>query len=512
MPHPSLAQDKATTNALIIAALFAVFGIVGITHHEMWRDELQAWMIARDSVNITQLFQHLKYEGHPGLWHLLLMLLTRIFGVPEAMQWLHLGIASANVFVLAKFSPFTWPQKILISLGYFFFYEYAILSRNYGIGVLCIVIFCALFPGRDHKIISIAIVLALLAHTNILGLIIAIVLLGALVLDAYLRKQDQHSILLRHPWRFGLAITLVCAAIILAALQMNPPPDQASAVGWKLYLNKIDLQNLMQALVNTYLPLPKLGPNFWSYPPFPAPSLLTSLLMIGFVGLCLLTFTISLLQRPLALLIFTGSMAGLMAFFYTKYLGYARHHGYLFICFIMSAWLTPYCDKVALSRGLQKLSDLAQQIFSKLFMILLAFQAVAGITAAYSDYQYVFSNARATAQFLNTEQYSNAKLVGNVDFTVSAIAGYLPGRQIFYPNGDRYGTFIRWDSARKGATIPAIIEAAKAQVEQGREAVILVLSTPLEESVAQRNHLNLLKSFTGAGVQDENFYLYQVQP
>jgi hypothetical protein len=178
----------------------------------------------------------------------------------------------------------------------------------------------------------------------------------------------------------------------------------------------------------------------------------------------------------------------------------------------MSAWLAAYCPKVTLPISLQRICNVSQQIFAKLFVILLAFQAVAGITAAYSDFQFVFSNARATAQFLNTEQYSDAKLVGNVDFTVSAVAGYLPGRQIFYPNGDRYGTFIRWDSARKGATITAIIEAAKAQAEQGHKAVILILSTPLEESLAQRNHLDLLKSFTGAGVQDENFYLYQVRP
>lgn len=234
--------------------------------------------------------------------------------------------------------------------------------------------------------------------------------------------------------------------------------------------------------------------------------------MIGFVGLCLLTFTISLLQRPLACLIFTGSMAGLMVFFYTKYLGYARHHGYLYICFIMSAWLAPYCDKVALPHVLQKLSDLAQQIFSKLLMILLAFQAIAGITAAYSDTQYVFSNARATAQFLNSEQYSDAKLVGNVDFAVSAIAGYLPGRQILYPNGAREGTFIRWDKARKGVTMPQIIESAKEQAAQSQKAAILILSTALEEQYASQYHLALLKSFTGAGVQDENYYLYQVQP
>jgi len=161
---------------------------------------------------------------------------------------------------------------------------------------------------------------------------------------------------------------------------------------------------------------------------------------------------------------------------------------------------------------LQKLSDLAKRLFSKLFIILLIFQAVAGITAAYSDYQYVFSNARATAQFLNSAQYSDAKLVGNVDFAVSAIAGYLSGRQILYPNGARAGTFIRWDNARKGTTITQVIQAAKEQAVQSQIAAILILSTPLEAQYASQYHLELLKSFTGASVQDENYYLYRIEP
>ena len=99
-----------------------------------------------------------------------------------------------------------------------------------------------------------------------------------------------------------------------------------------------------------------------------------------------------------------------------------------------------------------------------------------------------------------------------MDFTVSAIAGYLPGRQILYPNGAREGTFIRWDKARKGVTMPQIILAAKEQAAQSQKAAILILSTPLEAQYAAQYHLDLLKSFTGAGVQDENYYLYRIEP
>jgi hypothetical protein len=53
---------------LCITVLFFLLSLNTILHHEMWRDELQAWLIARDSDSIAQLFfQNLRYEGHPGL-------------------------------------------------------------------------------------------------------------------------------------------------------------------------------------------------------------------------------------------------------------------------------------------------------------------------------------------------------------------------------------------------------------------------------------------------------------
>ena len=59
-------------------------GVIGhlsfILCHENWRDEAQAWLLARD-LSIPELFEQMSYEGHPCLWHLLLMPLVRL-GLP----------------------------------------------------------------------------------------------------------------------------------------------------------------------------------------------------------------------------------------------------------------------------------------------------------------------------------------------------------------------------------------------------------------------------------------------
>jgi len=47
--------------------------LIGVYNHEPWRDEFQAYLIARSSHSLGELFQNIKYEGHPkkGLYFIL---------------------------------------------------------------------------------------------------------------------------------------------------------------------------------------------------------------------------------------------------------------------------------------------------------------------------------------------------------------------------------------------------------------------------------------------------------
>ena len=69
-PEPKIVvttmRNKETPYAIGLAFLFLAVGAYTTNHHEMWRDEIQAWLLARDSASVFELFAHLKYEGHPG--------------------------------------------------------------------------------------------------------------------------------------------------------------------------------------------------------------------------------------------------------------------------------------------------------------------------------------------------------------------------------------------------------------------------------------------------------------
>src|SRR5215510_31505 len=102
-----LRVSVATLFPYVVTLLFFALTLWGILHHEMWRDELQAWLVARDSQSLLDLIHNVRYERSPALWQICLRLLTYFTINPIAMQLFHLGVATASIFFFVKYSPFT---------------------------------------------------------------------------------------------------------------------------------------------------------------------------------------------------------------------------------------------------------------------------------------------------------------------------------------------------------------------------------------------------------------------
>ncbi|RKU37994.1 hypothetical protein C6495_00990, partial [Candidatus Poribacteria bacterium] len=182
------AQKTDTRYAIGLTIGFLILGGFTAFNHEMWRDEIQAWLLARDSASFFELFAHLKYEGHPGLWHLCLMPLSRITASPVIMQVFHLLIAGVTVYLFVRYAPFNWLQKFLFCFGYFVLYEYAVIARNYALGLLLLILFCVLFRERYKRPLWIGGILFLLAHTSVHALIVTIAISFALFCEYFLMK------------------------------------------------------------------------------------------------------------------------------------------------------------------------------------------------------------------------------------------------------------------------------------------------------------------------------------
>jgi hypothetical protein len=496
------------TFSLALTAFYLVSSAIVISHHEMWRDELQAWLLARDSASVMALLQIMHYEGHPPLWHLLLRLLTYVTHSPSIMQVLHLLIAGVTVFLIAHCSPFSKTQKTLLAFGYFFFYEYAILSRNYALGVLLLCVFCVLFPYRHSRFIPISLSLVLLGWTSVHALIVTIAIAVTLLAEYFLRRnqlqRDENS-KARPIW---IGFTCIAVGIVTAVLQLKPPPDSGFFPEWFLKFDWSRIKITLTTLSHAFVPIPRIELHFWSSDSYLLGYRLELILAVPL----LLWIAIALFRKTFAFLVFLGSTMGLMLFFYVKHLGSLRHHGWLFMVFLAAVWIASYSDDMRLGEPWKHLWRLSEKSLSPVLTGILALHTVGGIIAASLDLQYEFSKARATAAFIRKHGLEDGPMVGDIDYSVSAVAGYLE-RPIYYPRGRRFGTFIIWNQARnrKPNVREILTDAMELASRNGRD-VLIILNRPLNIAPAERRNVRDLAQFTGAIVDDEEFYLYKMGP
>ena len=502
-----------------LTVLFLAVGAFTASHHEMWRDEIQAWLLARDSTSIFNLFAHLKYEGHPGLWHLCLMPLSRISHSPVMMQMLHLLITGVTVYLFVRYAPFNWFQKLLFCFGYFVLYEYAIVARNYALGLLLITVFCVLFKERYKRFISVGCVLFLLSHTSVHALIVAIAIGIVLCCEyffggRFLMPLNQELAAIENKRPIWIGFALIGVGVITAVLQLNPPSDTGFAVAWHFNYDPNRVNNIVKLISRAYLPITRPVLGFWGS------NLLTTYPFFQTIQVPLCYFLILLsallfLKRPTALLTYLISTFGLLAFFYVKYHGSIRHHGFLFLTFLMCCWI--YRDSPAINLGRTEQEDtdsLIDRVFNMtgtvLVTVLLICHAIGGITAVRMEHRYVFSYGKLTAEYIKSQGMQDLPMIGNKDSAVSTVVGYLQEpRQIYYPRSGRSGSFIRWDKARTPSiSNRRVVEAAKTLSNEESQEVLIILNGSLNAKIIEQYTLSFLVKFTGSTVRDEGFHLY----
>ena len=118
---------------LIVFAIYVTLLAIVVSHHEPWMDEAQAWLLAKDT-GFKELFvKYLRYEGSPGLWHLILMVPAKL-GLPYySINILSALFASAGVWLFIRYAPFPAFIKILYPFTFFVFFQYGVVARNYCI-------------------------------------------------------------------------------------------------------------------------------------------------------------------------------------------------------------------------------------------------------------------------------------------------------------------------------------------------------------------------------------------
>src|SRR6185436_7349286 len=97
--------------------------------------------------------------------------------------------SSTAAILLLRYAPFPMIMRILILFGYFFIYEYTVISRNYSLGLLLMICCCILYRKRSGYYFLLSVTLGALANTHLFCLIVSLSFYIALVFDYFFHQQ-----------------------------------------------------------------------------------------------------------------------------------------------------------------------------------------------------------------------------------------------------------------------------------------------------------------------------------
>jgi hypothetical protein len=447
-------------------------------HHELWKDEWQAWFLARD-LNLYELFSFLYYDGHPSLWYLYLKIFSfsaQFLSIPE-----HVLIQMAHFLLVAGFYTilylgFKTPLflKIPIALSYFLFFEYGIVNRGYALMIFLLFLYVYLFKNWKDKAHLRGIVLLLLCQTEVYAVFFAF----SFVLFEILQHRNNLNI------RKNSTIVLyTLVGAVIFTLSVFPREinhlKMAQHKGFELTNNV--LTTFQGILGNTFFP--SLIPDTVTYG-FSTVGLLLSLTVL---------FIIIMVFRRNPPLI-----TALMSYFLLSiifcalfFVGGIRHWGAGFVMLV--ACLEINHD----TQTNQKWSYI-------LSVILVLLPVVHNARALHLYKQIPFTNAKSAGMYIKENFPVDIPIVGIHPFQISPVVGYA-GRNFYeMPYGNPF-SYFRWLDKIYFPTEHELLLFAKY-----KKAPYIIIVSPKPLDMNKFNNTKPMKKFDGENFKKENYYLYKI--
>ena len=413
---------------------FVALTIVLELNHVMWRDEVRALTVAIQSSSWSDLWRNLHTEGHPILWYAVLRVGYGVTHSVLIMPVLSIAFAAGAAFIILRYAPFPLWARLLIVFGDFLCYEFSVVTRNYGIAILLMMVACVLFPRRNHRALLLGLTLAAMANTSVHAALVAFILAIVWAMDGF--NADRRPTLLSPASLAGVAIVIIGVAI--AFLSAKPAPGMAFAP----VVSTIDVGALLRKVFRD--PGASLAGS--SYADVGAAGILPwirlgidpAIASRVFVDVALLWLAWSLRKNRTCLI---GMLIGILGFsvlFRGAYTGALRHEGILFFLFVALCWIacaesTPErCRTIALG-----------------LLPLLITQTLALPVVARRMFVHPESSSKAFAALIHqTPRFHNAILMSEPDFNMESMPYYAANR-VYMPRQHEFSSRVYFDRVKR---------------------------------------------------------------
>lgn len=373
---------------------------INIFNHEPWFDEAQAWLLARDA-NLFDLFsKYLRYEGSPGLWHLLLMLPAKL-GFPYFSLNITAGIiACAGVYLFIFYSPFPPVIKLLFPFSFFVFYQYAVVARSYTVIPLLLFLIAIFYERRFVNPFAYITFICLLANTSLHGFIISLSLVFFYFIDM-MRGWSRFENLLK--FKSLICLTVFFEMSLLLVLQLRPAPDLISFAAFNKDLSDFfhkTIYMLSDSMITT-ITIKSSG------------AVLDQILHILFACTLVLSLLLFIIKKKL--LYFLIPTAGLGILFTVIYSN-QWHQGSLFLTWIFVLWISYQSPETNFKfhKGLMT-------AMSILISTVLLFQAGWSLNSMKYDLAHNYSASRDAAKYIKENNLQDKRIYMTGFHTISIL-------------------------------------------------------------------------------------------
>jgi hypothetical protein len=436
---------------LVLLAYLALVILVS-AFHEPWLDETQAWRIAIDTHGLVDLYRSSRYEGHPLLFHVLLQLIGHVSRSWWAAVAFHVAVAGAATWLVLRYAPFTRLQKVLLVFGYFPAYEYAVIVRPYGLGMMLAFAACVVWTATPRRTLWAGVLLVLLANTTAMGMLLALTLALAFAVDWLwpdVRRAGRSPRAIAG-WTL-LALAAAVCVLWIVKVQLQTPPDAGFVMQPKVESSRFSLWNIGSiptVELRALFPMAMAEDGVvewthWLYRPETSRDL--GLLLIAAAIVLALGCLISARRRA-ALAFFLVGTVGYITFFNLLLEGAARHHGHLFIVWVVSAWLAWSGPPNQWPR-LPRIGGEAEAIARRLFTCSLVIPVLATIQFVVADLRGPFADAASAAAVIRAEGLRDVPIIGHSRPGAQPVAALLD-RKVIFPVERKTLSFIEWGPKR----------------------------------------------------------------
>lgn len=460
--------------------------VLTVARHEFFRDEVRPLSLARTATSPVDLYRLTQYDGHPLLWFLLLYIGSSAADTPLVLPVVSVSVAFAAVAVFLLDSPFPFWIRCLFSFCALPLYEYSVMARNYGIGMLLLFLSAALYVRRARHPCLLGLVLALLANTSAHAMLLACLIAALWAWEEVSGHRAGRS----RAWRrLGVALALVLVGVALSVASTLPRKNSVLMSPPK----RIDMRSAALAVVDALL---RPDESFYDIARRALPRFVSAAsIWLALAGL---------LPRPRLFAAALAASVALGVFFRLVSGGGYRHHGLFLVFLLVLYWVSLESPD---GRSSTRPKGLLLQIGLLLGIVPLLLGNLAALkNTVWVDITTEMSSSKSLGNFLRgSREYEGAMLVAEPDYLLESLPYYTSNR-IYFPREQRFGTAVSWTTEpRDRLSLAELLSAARdIQARHGGPVLIVLGHFEMSNGTTgeKRYSYNKVFSWTTDAVRD----------